>query len=112
MAVGETYWQSFVFPDLSGFRYGLRVEVAGFAEDPDPSDNKRTVVVHLAAPTSSLPQTGTRPITVAITGLALIFAGAGAIWYGRRRRLIRPADRPYDPQADNVITASSHRSDG
>jgi len=91
LRVGETYWQSFVFPDLSSLADGVSVIVSGNTQEEDDRDNKRDVVVRLAVPGSSLPETGARTVDVAGAGLALVIAGTMAIWYGRRRRPARPA---------------------
>jgi LPXTG-motif cell wall-anchored protein len=90
LRVRETYWESFVFPNLSSLARGVSVAVRGYAQDPDDRDNRRNVVVRLAGPGSSLPVTGTRTFSIAGAGLALVIAGTMAIWYGRRRRLIQP----------------------
>ena len=90
LRVGQTYWQSFVFPDLSSLASGVELRVSGYAEEPDDLDNRRKVVVRLAEPGSTLPVTGIRTFSVAGAGLALVFAGTMAIWYGRRRRPVQP----------------------
>jgi len=91
LRVGETYWQSFVFPDLSRPSNGVTFGVSGYAQDPKASDNSRKIVVRLAKPGSTLPVTGNATISVAGTGLALVIAGTVAIWCGRRRRPVQPA---------------------
>jgi hypothetical protein len=100
LLAGDTYWESFVFPIIprSPDPETVSVNVSGYAQDTDLSDNSRTVVVRLANPGSSLPVTGPRTISVAGTGLALLVAGTVSIWYGRRRRLTQPTD------ADPTIT--------
>jgi hypothetical protein len=91
LRVGDTYWQSFVFPDLSSIATGVSVTVSGSVQDPDNRDDSRRVVVRLAKPGSSLPVTGPPAIAVAGAGLVLVVVGTMATWYGRRRRPIRPA---------------------
>jgi hypothetical protein len=86
LRVNQTYWQSFVFPHLDGFRYGVWLAVTGYAEDPEPGDDSRDVVVRVARPGEALPVTGTTPISVASVGFMLIIVGALAIRYGRHRR--------------------------
>jgi LPXTG-motif cell wall-anchored protein len=88
LQVGQTYWQSFVFPYISDLASGVWVAVSGNAQDPNDRDDRRGVVVRLAKPGSSLPVTGAGTVNIAGAGLALIIAGTMAIWYGRRKYLV------------------------
>jgi hypothetical protein len=92
LRVGQTYWESFVFPNLSYFAHSVRIEATGYAEDPNTGDNWCDVVVRVAS--SGLPVTGTSPLGVAGAGVALMVVGVIAIWYGRRRRAIQPTADP------------------
>lgn len=94
LRVGETFWQSFIFPNLDAFesdpRYGYGVRISGggpLVDDLVPSDNHKDVKVRLGNASQGLPVTGGFPISVAAGGLGLILAGAVIIWTTRRRRL-------------------------
>jgi hypothetical protein len=91
LRAGTTYWQSFIFPHHSADADPqVLISVFGYAEDPKDSDNSLLATAHLAKPGASLPVTGPKTIGVAGAGLALVLAGAVAIWYGRRRRQGQP----------------------
>jgi hypothetical protein len=90
LKVNETYWESFVFTYFPSDSKNVSVDVAGYAQDTNESDNSRNLVVRVGQPGSSLPVTGPRTVSIVGAGFALVIAGALAIWYGRRRRLIRP----------------------
>lgn len=91
LRVGDTYWQSFVFPNTHFFT-GLRIVASGYADDPNPGDNWRDVEVRVAGP-GSLPVTGAQPIGFVGCGLVLIIVGCVAIWYGRRKARLMSSRR-------------------
>lgn len=89
LRAGATYWQSFIFPDLSGFRYGVWLDSDGYADDPVGADNSRNVVVRLGGSGDGpgLPITGVLLVPLVGGGLALILVGVLAFLPGRRRRV-------------------------
>jgi hypothetical protein len=86
LLVGQTYWESFIFPDLPSSRGAVWIVVD--STDANSSDNRRDVVVRLAHaddPGGGLPVTGYRPLLAAGIAIALLVAGALMLWSGRRR---------------------------
>jgi LPXTG-motif cell wall-anchored protein len=92
LRVGQTYWESFVFPHLSYFTYPVLVVATGYADDPNAGDNQCNVVVRVASSGSGLPVTGTSPFGLAGVGFVLVVVGSAAVWSARRRRRIQAAD--------------------
>ena len=88
LRVGETFWQAFVFPDLSGFGLGVTIIGSGYADDPVPGDNSRRVQVRLGGTDGDpgLPVTGPAVASLAGSGLALIAVGVLVLRLTRRRR--------------------------
>lgn len=86
LRVGQTYWESFIFPELPSSRGAVWIVAEG--ADTNSSDNWRYVVVRLARTDDrggGLPVTGNRPLVAAGIAIALLLAGALMLWSGRRR---------------------------
>jgi len=108
LRVGETFWQAFVFPDLSGFDLGVTIDGSGYADDPVPADNSRTVRVRLGGSDGGgapgLPATGAAVGPLAGGGLALIVAGVLLLRITRRHTAGRRAAGQNGPR----VGAATH----
>lgn len=87
LLVGQTFWQSFIFPDINSFGSNVFIEI-GTDNDPVPSDNTRTVVIRLGSGGGGgLPVTGTSLTAILGGGLALVCAGTLVVALTQRRRV-------------------------